>query len=248
MSTTASTIVYPVARRDESISDDFHGTVVADPYRWLEDPDAPETAAFVDAQNAISKPYLEQPAVRQQLSDKVTALWNYPKYSAPARRGNNYFHYANSGLQNQSVLYKQVGSLEAEPSVFLDPNTLSADGTIALSNTAFSDDGQYFAYGLSESGSDWNKIKVKNVDTGADYPECLERIKFSGIAWTKDNKGFFYSVSMVYAYFECLMFNDGDDSNSAFRTKTAKRMAPKRHRTRTRNCTTIVWARARTRT
>lgn len=186
------TIVYPVARRDETVVDDFHGTRVADPYRWLEDPDAAETQAFVDAQNAISKPYLEQSVVRQQLNDKLTELWNYPKYSAPARRGNNYFHYANTGLQNQSVLYRQT-ALDAEPTVFLDPNQLSADGTVALSNTSFSEDGRYFAYGLSESGSDWNKIKVRDVETGDDYPECLERIKFSGITWTKDNKGFFYS-------------------------------------------------------
>lgn len=192
-STTAAAVVYPVARRDETVSDDFHGTRVADPYRWLEDPDAPETVAFVEAQNAIAKPFLESSTVRQPLNDKLTALWNYPKFSAPARRGDNYFHYANSGLQNQSVLYKQR-TLDAEATVFLDPNTLSADGTVALASTSFSEDGRYFAYGLSESGSDWNKIKVRNVETGEDYPECLERIKFSGITWTKDNRGFFYSV------------------------------------------------------
>lgn len=192
----ATPIVYPVARRDETIVDDFHGTRVADPYRWLEDPESAETGAFVEAQNAISQPFLESSTVRQQLNDKLTALWNYPKFSAPARRGDNYFHYANSGLQNQSVLYKQT-ALDAEPTVFLDPNTLSADGTVALSSTSFSEDGRNFAYGLSESGSDWIKIMVRNVETGADYPECLERIKFSSLHWTKDNKGFFYSVSFL---------------------------------------------------
>lgn len=195
MSTVALPLAYPVARRDDAISDDFHGTHVADPYRWLEDPDATETQAFVDAQNAISQPFLERSTVRQQLNDKLTELWNYPKFSAPARRGDNYFQYANTGLQNQSVLFKRT-SLTDEPTLFLDPNQLSADGTVALASTAFSDDGAYFAYGLSESGSDWNRIKVRNVATGEDYPECLERIKFSGITWTKDNKGFFYSVSL----------------------------------------------------
>lgn len=209
---------YPVARRDETIVDDFHGTKVAfvyfaysmianltlcacicltkqvaDPYRWLEDPDSAETQAYVDANNAISKPFLDACAERTALQDKLTELWNYPKYTAPSRKGNHYYHYANTGLQNQSVLYKQ-SSLDGEATVFVDPNALSADGTIALASTSFSDDGEYFAYGLSQSGSDWSSIRVRRVCDGEDFPECLEKIKFSSITWTKDNKGFFYAV------------------------------------------------------
>lgn len=176
---------------------------MTDPYRWLEDPDAAETQAYVDANNALSKPYLDSCPERTAIQDKLTELWNYPKYSAPSRRGDNYYHYANSGLQNQSVLYKQT-SLTSEPTVFLDPNTLSADGTVALASTAFSDDGSLFAYGLSESGSDWSSIKVRNVTSGKDYDECLQKIKFSSITWTKDNKGFFYGVSLKS---DCVVFH-----------------------------------------
>lgn len=173
---------------------------MADPYRWLEDPDAAETQAYVDANNALSKPFLDSCPERTAIQNKLTELWNYPKYTAPARRGNNYYHYANSGLQNQSVLYRQA-CLADEPALFLDPNTLSTDGTVALASTAFSDDGSLFAYGLSTSGSDWSSIKVRNVATGADYEEILEKIKFSSITWTKDNKGFFYGVRVCTRVF-----------------------------------------------
>lgn len=173
---------------------------MADPYRWLEDPDAAETQAYVDANNALSKPFLDSCPERTAIQNKLTELWNYPKYTAPSRRGNNYYHYANSGLQNQSVLYRQA-CLADEPALFLDPNTLSTDGTVALASTAFSDDGSLFAYGLSTSGSDWSSIKVRNVATGADYEEILEKIKFSSITWTKDNKGFFYGVRVCTRVF-----------------------------------------------
>ncbi|XP_055907432.1 prolyl endopeptidase [Eupeodes corollae] len=182
---------YPEARKDETIEEDFHGTKVKDVYRWLEDPDAAETQAYVDAQNKISQPFLENCEQWQKINTKLTKLWNYPKYGIPAKHGDFYYFHKNSGLQNQSVLYQQE-TLSSEPKVFLDPNALSADGTIALSQTSFSDDGKYFAYGLSESGSDWIKIKTRDVATCKDFDEVLEKVKFSSIAWTKDNKGFFY--------------------------------------------------------
>lgn len=144
----------------------------------------------MNAQNEISQPFLEGEEWKQ-LNEKLTKLWNYAKYSCPNKHGDKYYYFKNSGLQNQSILYQQ-DSLESEASVFLDPNELSEDGTIALSSTKFSDNGKFFAYGLSESGSDWNNIKVRNVETGKDFDEVLEKVKFSAIDWTLDNKGFFY--------------------------------------------------------
>lgn len=188
---TEGNIKYPLARRDETIIDNFFGTTVSDAYRWLEDPDAEETRRFVASQNAISRPYLEQNDKWEKINKKLTGLWNYPKYGCFMRYGKYYFYAYNSGLQNQSVYYK-LENLTDNPSVFFDPNTLSEDGTIALSTFRFSADGAYFAYGLSDSGSDWIKIRIRNVATGQDYPETLEKVKFTSIAWTADNKGFFY--------------------------------------------------------
>ncbi|GAB0087261.1 prolyl endopeptidase [Sergentomyia squamirostris] len=182
---------YPEARRDETNVEEFFGKKIVDSYRWLEDPDSAETEAFVKAQNAISQPYLESNDEWKVINDKLTKLWNYPKYTCPIKYGNRYFFSHNSGLQNQNVLYS-MPSLEAEPQVFLDPNNFSEDGTVALSGTSFSEDGAHFAYGLSESGSDWIKIKIRNVATGEDFPEVLEKVKFSSMAWTKDDKGLFY--------------------------------------------------------
>ncbi|XP_055593265.1 prolyl endopeptidase [Uranotaenia lowii] len=183
---------YPEARRDDSVVEELHGIKIADPYRWLEDPDAEETQAYVEKQNQISQPFLESGEEWKKLNGKLTKRWNFPKYSCPFKHGNRYFFFMNTGLQNQDVLYVQ-DALDGEPRVFLDPNSLSQDGTIALVGSRFSDDGNLFAYGLSQSGSDWTKLKVRDVNTGEDFPETLEHTKFVNASWTKDNKGFFYA-------------------------------------------------------
>ncbi|KAL1254120.1 hypothetical protein QQF64_016349 [Cirrhinus molitorella] len=183
---------YPNAYRDESVVDDYHGCKVADPYSWLEDPDSEKTQAFVNAQNQVTLPFLEQCEIRDIFKDRMTELYDYPKYSCPFKRGNRYFHFYNTGLQNQSVLYMQE-NLEAEPSVFLDPNTFSEDGTVALRGYAFSEDGEYLAYGTSASGSDWVEIQFLRVDGAVPLEDRLERVKFTCMSWTHDGKGLFYN-------------------------------------------------------
>ncbi|XP_072176200.1 prolyl endopeptidase-like [Diadema setosum] len=183
---------YQTFRKDETAVDDYHGQKVADPYVWLEDPDSDETKAFVEAQNKITMPYLEEVNIRQPFHDRLKELWDFPKYGCPFKRGSRYFYFYNTGLQNQSVMYVQ-DTLDSEAQVFLDPNKLSDDGTVALRGRAFSEDGQFFAYGLSKSGSDWVTIKAMTVEGAKELPDTLERVKFSGIGWTHDNKGFFYS-------------------------------------------------------
>ncbi|ODM87864.1 Prolyl endopeptidase [Orchesella cincta] len=184
-------INYPDIRRDESVVDEYHGTKIADPYRWLEDPDSDEVQKFVEAQNNITIPFLEECKPREAIKTRLTELWNYAKYGCPFRRGDRYFYFKNTGLQNQSVLYMQR-SLEEDGEVFLDPNTLSEDGTVAISTYAFSKNGEVFAYGLSGSGSDWITIHFKNVLTGENYPETLQKVKFTSLSWTHDNVGVFY--------------------------------------------------------
>ena len=172
--------------------DEYHGVKVADPYRWLEDPDSEESRAWIEAQNQVTFGYLEQIGVRDRIKNRLTELWDYEKYSTPFRRGDRYFYFKNDGLQNQSVLYT-LPNLEAEPRQLLDPNRLSSDGTIALAGLALSEDAKLLAYGLSTSGSDWQEWKVRDVESGEDLTDHVGWVKFSGAAWTHDGKGFFYS-------------------------------------------------------
>ncbi|MFS8810116.1 prolyl oligopeptidase family serine peptidase [Synechococcus sp. R65.1] len=183
---------YPPSHPDPTVVDVYHGQAVPDPYRWLEDLDSERTRAWIEAQNQLTFDYLQRIPARQRLLERLTQLWNYEKYSQPFKEGGRYFYFKNDGLQNQSVLYTQA-SLEAEARVLLDPNTLSEDGTVALSGIAISRDGRYLAYGLSRSGSDWQEWKVRDIETGEDLPDHLRWIKFSGASWTPDGQGFFYS-------------------------------------------------------
>jgi prolyl oligopeptidase len=182
---------YPVARKSDQV-DDYHGTKVADPYRWLEDLDSAETAKWVAAENKLTFDFLNSIPQRAAIKERLTRLWNYEKFGVPIKEGSRYFYTRNSGLQNQSVLYT-VTSLEAEPRMILDPNTLSADGTVAVSGVQASPDGKLLAYSLSASGSDWQEWKVRDVQTTKDLSDQLKWVKFSSVSWIRDGKGFFYS-------------------------------------------------------
>jgi prolyl oligopeptidase len=184
-------LTYPTSRKIDQ-TDEYHGIKVADPYRWLEDPDSEETQAWIEAQNQVTFAYLQEIPAREKIKQRLTQLWDYEKYSIPFKEGDRYFYFKNDGLQNQSVLYT-LTSLDGEARVLLDPNTLSEDGTIALSGIAISENGKLMAYGLSHSGSDWQEWKIRDVETGKDLDDHLQWIKFSGASWTHDNQGFFYS-------------------------------------------------------
>lgn len=182
---------YPPARRDDVV-DNFHGTAVPDPYRWLEAPESADTQAWVAAQNNLTRAFLDQLPQRADWQRRLTELWNYPRYSVPQRKGNRYFFYKNDGLQNQAVLYRQE-QLGSESVELLDPNQLSPDGTVAITSQAFSEDGRRFAYGLSSSGSDRQIVRVRDVDTAEDFAEELRWCRFAGIAWHHNGAGFFYN-------------------------------------------------------
>lgn len=182
---------YPVTRQ-EIMVELYHSIEVPDPYRWLEDPDSEETKAWVSAQNEVTYAYLAQISNREKIKQRLTQLWDYEKYGVPFKEGDRYFYFKNDGLQNQSVLYT-LQSLDDTPKVLLDPNKFSEDGTIALSGLAVSENGKLMAYGLSSSGSDWIEWKVKNIETGQDLEDHIKWVKFSGVSWTHDHQGFFYS-------------------------------------------------------
>ena len=158
-------LTYPTSPQVNQ-TDSYHGKAVADPYRWLEDPQSAETQAWIEAQNQVTFGFLKTSAIREDLQSRLTQLWNYEKFGMPFKRANRYFYFKNDGLQNQSVLYT-LPNLEAEPRVLLDPNLLSADGTVALSGLSISEDGNLMAYGLSASGSDWQEWRVRDTSKPA---------------------------------------------------------------------------------
>jgi prolyl oligopeptidase len=184
-------ITYPETFQDSSVVDDYFGTLVADPYRWLEDDLSAETADWVARQNAVTFGYLEKIPFREALKSRLETLWNYEKISAPFKEGDFIYYYKNDGLQNQSVLYRQRGEA-GEPEIFLDPNTFSEGGTTSLAGIDFSEDGSLLAYAISEGGSDWRKIIVMNAESKEILEDTLVDVKFSGISW-KGNEGFYYS-------------------------------------------------------
>jgi len=182
---------YPESATVDNV-DDYHGTLVADPYRWLEDVDSAETAAWVTAQNEVTFAFLEGIPAREQYRQRLTELWDYVRYSTPFREGGRTFYFKNDGLQPQSVLYVQ-DSETSEPRVLLDPNLLSDDGTVALAGLSVSRDGKHLACATSVSGSDWHTWRIRDIDTGADLDDLVEWGKFSGAAWDHDGNGFYYS-------------------------------------------------------
>lgn len=184
-----SPIKYPVTKKVDTV-DTYFGTKVPDPYRWLEDDKSAATAAWVKEENAVTNAYLDKIPFRKAIKERLTKIWNYPKYGIPFKEGNHYFFYKNDGMQSQSVLYIQ-DDLNGTPRVILDPNKLSADGTVALSELSVSRDGKYLAYMTSTGGSDWNEAFVMDVASGKLLSDHLKWIKFSGFAWQGD--GFYYS-------------------------------------------------------
>ncbi|MEK6676540.1 MAG: prolyl oligopeptidase family serine peptidase [Planctomycetota bacterium] len=187
----AAPVVYPKTQKVEQI-DDYHGTKVADPYRWLEDDNSAETHQWVEAQNKVTFGLLEQIPSREKIKTRLTNLWNFERFGIPSREGGRYFYSRNDGLQNQNVLYT-VTKLDGEAKVLLDPNKLSADGTTSLAGTDVTESGKHLAYGLSMAGSDWNEWKVRDIESGNDLTDHIKWVKFSGASWTKDGSGFYYS-------------------------------------------------------
>lgn len=192
LATTGGLFTYPAATRGDVITD-YHGVKVPDPYRWMEDIDAPATRTWVEAEDRLSRDYLQSLPDRGAIAQRLRQIWNFERWSAPERHGRYWFYTHNDGLQNQAVIF--VTTDPGSPGhVLLDPNTLSKDGTVALRDTAVSDDGRLFAYALSEAGSDWQIWHVRNVDSGADLPEEIRWSKAGGGSWRKDGSGFYYTA------------------------------------------------------
>jgi prolyl oligopeptidase len=190
---SAEPLRYPETKRVDKV-DTYHGTTIADPYRWLEDDvrKFPAVKEWVEAENKVTNTFLAAIPERDGIRKRLTEIWNYEKYSTPSKIGGRYFYRKNDGLQNQSVLYT-LDNLDGEPRVLLDPNAWSKDGTVSLEGTSVSPDAKYLAYAVSEAGSDWQTWKVLEVATGKPLADELKWVKFSGASWTADGRGFFYS-------------------------------------------------------
>lgn len=185
-----SQITYPETKKVDQ-EDNYFGTIVKDPYRWLEDDNSAETKAWVKEQNKVTEDYLSEIPYREKVKGRLKEMWNYTKYSAPFKQGDYYYFYKNDGLQNQSVLYRQKG-LQAQPEIFIDPNKMSADGTASISTPSFSKNNKYSVYLEAQAGSDWETAHVMNVADKTLLKDELQFIKFSGISWKGDD-GFYYS-------------------------------------------------------
>lgn len=184
-------IKYPQTKK-EAVTDNYHGTIVEDPYRWLEDDNSAATKSWVAQQNTVTQDYLATIPFRKQVYSRLEELWNYPKYGSPFKKGEYYYYFKNDGLQNQSVMYRQVG-LEGMPEEFLNPNTLSTEGIVALGGVYFTKSGKYMAYSVAVAGSDWQEIYVMETATKKILSDKIEWSKFSGASWNGDD-GFYYSA------------------------------------------------------
>jgi prolyl oligopeptidase len=187
---TIAQIKYPVVKESDQ-SDDYFGTIVKDPYRWLEDDNSEATKDWVKLENKVTQDYLSNIPFRAKVKQRLEQMWNYPKYSSPFKEGEYYYFYKNDGLQNQSILYRQKG-LSGSPEIFIDPNKMSQDGTASVSTPSFSKNKKYAAYMIAQSGSDWQQAFVMEVATKKLLTDKLDWIKFSGISW-KGEDGFYYS-------------------------------------------------------
>jgi prolyl oligopeptidase len=182
---------YPEATKGDVV-EDYHGTRVADPYRWMEDPDAKDTQAWVTKENELTRSYIDSYAAREAIEERLRTLFNYERFSIPVREGDRYFYTKNDGLQNQAPIYMQKVA-GGDPVMVLDPNRLSDDGTVALTGTSYTKDGTLLGYGLSAAGSDWQELHVRDIDAGKDFDEVIKWCKFAGIAWKADKSGFWYN-------------------------------------------------------
>ncbi|MFM2138106.1 MAG: hypothetical protein RJA57_413, partial [Bacteroidota bacterium] len=188
---SAAQLRYPAVKKGDAADKFFHGNLVEDPYRWLEDENSPETRQWVGEQNNVTFDYLATIPFRKQVRDRLEYLWNYPRYSAPQFKGGYAYFFKNDGLQNQPVLYRQRGTA-GQPQVFLDPNQLSTKGTAAIGSYGFSKSGKYFYYTISLAGSDWQEGYIMETATGKRLKDTIRWIKFSGFSWNGD-EGFYYS-------------------------------------------------------
>jgi len=186
-----SRLTYPTARKGD-VDDDYGGTKVPDPYRWMEALDSKEVAGWVAASNQVTEPYLKALPLREHFNKRLTELWNYPRVSVPVVEGGQLFYQRNTGLQRQSPIFIRAG-LTGRPSLVIDPNVISSDGSLSLAQWMPSPDAKLLVYGLAEGGADWLTLRVRDLASGKDLSDEVRWMRFSNISWTKDSKGFYYS-------------------------------------------------------